>query len=196
MKFNLKQSIDHVCKSIKNTPLRIYNGVRYQIFENFFSKDYLKMLQDVNHSVVRLEGLETQNEHGRQHRRRVSYAEPVSKNLQVFFHSSKILNALQDKFNCDSLKPKTADMWFDYKDYKITPHIDSAFQMQLQIYLNDESHPSTAFFDDKDGEKIYDIVPYKSNAGYCLYNQGPSWHGMTDKVVDGVRKSVFARFVE
>ena len=195
MKFNFKESIDHVCKSIKNTPLRIYNGVHYQIFENFFSKDYLQMLQDVNDSVVKLEGLELQNKYSQQHRRRVSYAEPVSKNLQVFFHSSKILNALQDKFNCDSLKPKTADMWFDYKDYKIPIHIDSAFQMQLQIYLNDESQPSTAFFDDKDG-KIYDIVPYKSNAGYCLYNKGPSWHGMTGKVVDGVRKSVFARFIE
>ena len=181
--------------NFKDTPLRTYNGVRYQIFENFFSKDYLQMLQDVNDSVVKLEGLELQNKYSQQHRRRVSYAEPVSKNLQVFFHSSKILNALQDKFNCDSLKPKTADMWFDYKDYKIPIHIDSAFQMQLQIYLNDESQPSTALFDDKDG-KIYDIVPYKSNAGYCLYNKGPSWHGMTDKVVDGVRKSVFARFVE
>ena len=137
MKFNFKESIDHVCKSIKNTPLRIYNGVHYQIFENFFSKDYLQMLQDVNDSVVKLEGLELQNKYSQQHRRRVSYAEPVSKN-----------------------------------------------------------QPSTAFFDDKDSEKIYDIVPYKSNAGYCLYNKGPSWHGMTGKVVDGVRKSVFARFIE
>lgn len=189
---DLKDSINFAVESINRTPVREHNGVRYQIFENFFDISFLKKLEQIEDTDVKLELLEMQE---KQNRRLVSYAEPVSKNLQVFFHSSKIINALKKKFNCVSLVPKTTDMWFDYKDYQIKPHIDEGYQLQLQIYLNNEKQPPTAFYEKLNGiYNVFDSAEYKSNYGYCLYNSGPSWHGMTDKVISGKRKSVFARF--
>jgi hypothetical protein len=202
MTFNLKNSIEHVCKSIKNTPLREHNGVRYQVYENFFDKIFLQKLQETKSNKVKLERLRWQEQ---ENRRLVNYGEPISKILQVLFHSSKILSALKTKYNLNSLRPNTTDMWFDYNDYNITPHIDGDYQMQLQIYLNDEKQPPTAFFEkDPNGKftsdvthhkfKKFDSAEYKSNYGYCLLNEGPSWHGMTGPMESGERQSIFARF--
>ena len=86
-------------------------------------------------------------------------------------------------------------IWFDYEGYQIVPHIDEGYQIQLQIYLNNESHPPTAFFEKTEtGFAVFDQAEYRSNYGYCLFNSGPSWHGMTGPVVSGKRKSIFARF--
>jgi hypothetical protein len=128
-------------------------------------------------------------------RRLVNYQEDASKSLQLFFHSGKIIQSLKKQFSCNSLWPKTTDMWFDYKDYQIMPHIDEGYQIQLQIYLNNESQPPTAFFEQTEtGFAVFDQAEYRSNYGYCLFNSGPSWHGMTGPVISGKRKSIFARF--
>lgn len=189
---NLKESIRFAVESINKTPIREHNGVRYQIFENFFDDSFLKKLEQIEDTDVKLELLEMQE---KQNRRLVSYSETISKHLQIFFHSAKIINALKEKFYCTALVPKTTDMWFDYKEYQIMPHIDEGYQLQLQIYLNNETQPPTAFYEKHNGIfKVFDSAEYKSNYGYCLYNSGPSWHGMTDKVISGKRKSIFARF--
>ena len=184
--------MEYVENKIKTTPVREHNGVRYQIYENFFDEYFLSKLEDVNSSEVKLSLLQWQED---QNRRRVDYNEPSSKMLQVFFHSSKIINALKEQFNCKSLKPKTTDMWFDTEGYQILPHIDGDYQMQLQIYLNNEDQPATVFWD-KNGEEysMFDSAKYKSNFGYCLFNKGPSYHGMSGPVASGERKSIFARF--
>tara|TARA_B100000900_G_scaffold233233_1_gene198005 strand:+ start:1811 stop:2395 length:585 start_codon:yes stop_codon:yes gene_type:complete len=189
---NFKQSVDFVEQTIRNTPVREHKGVRYQIYENFFDPLFLKDLQEVKSNEVKLSLLQWQED---QNRRRVDYNEPSSKMLQIFFHSSKIINALKEQFHCESLRPKTTDMWFDTQGYQIVPHIDGDYQMQLQIYLNDEDQPPTVLWE-KDGEDyvMYDSAKYKSNFGYCLFNAGPSYHGMSGPVVSGERKSIFARF--
>lgn len=189
---NLKKSIEYVENKINTTPVREHNGVRYQIYENFFDEHFLNKLEDVKSSEVKLSLLQWQED---QNRRRVDYDEPSSKMLQIFFHSSKIINALKQQFNCKSLRPKTTDMWFDTAGYQIFPHIDGDYQMQLQIYLNNEDQPATVFWD-KNGEEynMFDSAEYKSNFGYCLFNDGPSYHGMPKPVTGGERKSIFARF--
>ena len=189
---NLKKSIEYVENKIHTTPVREHNGVRYQIYENFFDEYFLNKLEDVKSSEVKLSLLQWQED---QNRRRVDYDEPSSKMLQIFFHSSKIINALKQQFNCKSLRPKTTDMWFDTAGYQIFPHIDGDYQMQLQIYLNNEDQPATVFWD-KNGEEynMFDSAEYKSNFGYCLFNDGPSYHGMPKAVTGGERKSIFARF--
>ena len=189
---NLKNSIQYVENKITTTPVREHNGVRYQIYENFFDEYFLGKLEDVKSEEVKLSLLQWQED---QNRRRVDYDEPCSKMLQLFFHSSKIINALKQQFNCESLRPKTTDMWFDTAGYQILPHIDGDYQMQLQIYLNNENQPATVFWD-KNGEEfnMFDSAEYKSNFGYCLFNDGPSYHGMSRPVTGGERKSIFARF--
>lgn len=189
---DLKKSIEFVARSITDTPLREHNGVKYQIFENFFDQNFLRKLQKADDATTELSLLEMQET---QARRRVHYSEPVSQILQVFFHSSQIIKALKNKFRCVELRPNTTDMWFDYKDYMIDPHIDEGYQLQLQIYLNDENQPPTAFYEQREDDFVmFDSAKYKSNYGYCLCNSGPAWHGMRSKVTGGKRKSIFSRF--
>ena len=189
---NLKNSLEYTANVIANTPVKEHNGVRYQIFKDFFDENALSYLEKVDDEKVKLERLPQQM---KENRRLVNYQEDASKSLQLFFHSGKIIESLKKQFSCNSLWPKTTDMWFDYEGYQIVPHIDEGYQIQLQIYLNNESHPPTAFFEQTEsGFAVFDQAEYRSNYGYCLFNSGPSWHGMTGPVISGKRKSIFARF--
>ena len=152
----------------------------------------LRLLEGVQSDNVKLSKLAWQED---QNRRRVDYDESVSQTLQVFFHSSNIINALKQKFNLKDLRPNTTDIWFDWEGYQITPHLDGDYQISLQIYLNNQQQPPTVFMD-KVGEqyKVFDSATYRSNCGYALLTEGPAYHAMEGPVESGERKSVFARF--
>lgn len=192
IKESIKANMDFVAESIRNTPLREHNGVYYQVYEDFFDSTFLRLLEGVQSDNVKLSKLAWQED---QNRRRVDYDESVSQTLQVFFHSSNIINALKQKFNLKDLRPNTTDIWFDWEGYQITPHLDGDYQISLQIYLNNQQQPPTVFMD-KIGEqyKVFDSATYRSNCGYALLTEGPAYHAMEGPVESGERKSVFARF--
>lgn len=188
-------SVDFVVKSIQKTPLVNLDGLLYQKYDIFFDQQFLDKL-DLDDQHIKCEGLEQHDTSIRIFRKRVSYAEKISKELNIFFRNKKIINALREKFS-HTLAPEQADIWFDYPGYTLNPHIDdSRIKLSLQIYTDDAAQPGTALYDnfiEQNGNKLVNFA-YKKNSGYALLNNSKSFHATEYAVRDGVRKSIFMRY--
>lgn len=184
-------SINFLVESIKKSPLIIKNGCYYQKISNFFPNHLLTELVKID-DTYKLEKLETQ---ANKNRFRLSYEEPIVKMLNLIFHSRKITNALEEKFDV-KLKPSTTDVWLDSVNYSLKPHIDDPrITLSMQIYLGD-NNIGTALFDSLTSTEPYEVFEYKFNSGYVLLNNLKSFHGTTGKVTDKntLRKSVYVRY--
>ena len=184
-------SINFLVESIKKSPLIVKNGCYYQKISNFFPNHLLKELVKID-DTYKLEKLETQ-EHT--NRFRLSYEEPIIKMLNVIFHSRKITNALETKFDVE-LKPETTDVWLDALNYSLPPHLDDPrIKLSMQIYLGN-NNTGTALFESGTSTEPYEFFEYKLNSGYVLLNNSKSFHGTSGKVKDKnrLRKSVYVRY--
>ncbi len=183
--FNL--STQDVVLSIEKTPVIVKNKIVYQEYHNFFGKDILKELVNLeNLNLVKLEKQDFLP------RRRVDYNSNIMKKLKIFFMKSGITNALSKKFNVE-LHFSTVDIWIDEPGYVLIPHTDDlSIKLALQIYLGDDNNVGTSLFD-KDNN-ILKTFEYKLNSGYALLNNDASLHGTTDEVTKGLRKSMYVRY--
>lgn len=187
----INDSINFLVESIKKSPLIVKNGCYYQKISNFFPNQLLQELVKIN-DTYKLEKLETQEHTSRF---RLSYEEPIIKMLNLIFHSKKITNALEAKFDV-KLKPKTTDVWLDSVNFFLPPHVDDPrIKLSIQIYLGD-NNIGTALFDSYTSTQPYEVFEYKLNSGYVLLNNSKSFHGTSGKVTDKniLRKSVYVRY--
>jgi hypothetical protein len=183
-------SVDFVVKSIQKTPLVNLNGLIYQEYQDFFDDIWLERL-NFNFDSVKTNKLEKQE---KDNRFKVDYSEKISKELNIFFKKTKITKALEEKFNL-SLNPDTADIWFDFFGYQLTPHVDDTrIKLALQIYLGDQEQPGTTFYDSTENHNKIHKVLYKKNNGYSLLNNDKSWHSIDSSVISGFRKSIYIRY--
>lgn len=187
----INSSIKFVVQSIENSPLFEKNGCYYQKLNNFFPENLLDELVKID-DTYQLEKLETQIH---TNRFRLSYQESIIKKLNLIFHSRKITNALEQKFDV-KLKPESTDVWLDSADYFLPPHVDdSRIKLSMQIYLGD-NNIGTALFDSDTSSDPYEVFEYKFNSGYALLNNSKSFHGTAGTVTDKniLRKSVYVRY--
>jgi hypothetical protein len=184
-----------VVKSIKKSPLVNLDGLFYQKYDSFFNQQLLDML-DLDERNLKCESLQQHDIDTRINRKRVSYTEKISKELNIFFHNKKITNALEEVFS-ETLLPEQADIWFDHPGYSLNPHIDdNRIKLSLQIYIDNSEQPGTALYDnyiEQKGKKLVNF-DYKKNSGYALLNNSKSFHATEYAVRDGVRKSIFVRY--
>ena len=181
--FNL--STQEVVLSIENAPVVKLNGLVYQEYNNFFGKNILEELANLDN--LKFVKLEKQFDMPRQ---RVDYAEQLMKKLKIFFLQSTITNALQKKFNT-SLTLDSVDLWQDSAGYYLTPHTDDTrIKLALQIYLGD-NNVGTSLYDHK--ENIVKTFEFNFNWGYALLNNDVSMHGTASKVQE-TRNSIYVRY--
>lgn len=184
-------SINFLVESIEKSPLIEKNGCYYQKLNNFFPANLLDELVKID-DTYKLEKLETQTH---MNRFRLSYQEVIVKKLNLIFHSQKITNALEIKFNI-RLKPESTDIWLDSADYFLAPHIDDPrIKLSMQIYLGN-NNVGTALFNSDTSTDPYEVFEYKLNSGYILLNNSKSFHGTAGKVTNKntLRKSVYVRY--
>ena len=183
--FNL--STQEVVLSIENSPLIKLNEIYYQEYHNFFGKDVMKELVNLeNLNFVKLEKQFDRSRH------RVDYNDNIMKKLKIFFMHSAITNALSKKFNAD-LQFDTIDIWIDKPGYYLEPHTDdSRIKLAIQIYLGEDENVGTSLFDEEGN--VCKTFEYKLNSGYALFNNKFSHHGTTTKVESGTRKSMYVRY--
>jgi len=188
-------SVDFVVKSIKKSPLVNLDGLFYQKYDSFFNQQLMDML-DLDERNLKCESLQQHDTGTRINRKRVSYTEKISKELNIFFHNKKITNALEEVFS-EVLSPLKTDIWFDHPGYSLNPHIDdNRIKLSLQIYIDSSEQPGTALYDnyiEQKGKKLVNF-DYKKNSGYALLNNSKSFHATEYAVRDGVRKSIFVRY--
>ena len=188
-------SVDFVVKSILKSPLVNLDGLLYQKYDSFFGQEFLEKL-DLDEADIKCEALEQHDNNIRILRKKASYAERISKELNIFFQNKKIINALEEKFS-EELSPEQADIWFDYPGYTLNPHIDDQrIKLSLQIYIDDSIQPGTALYDnyiEQKGKRLVNF-DYKKNSGYALLNNSKSFHATEYAVREGVRKSIFVRY--
>jgi|DEB0MinimDraft_4_1074332.scaffolds.fasta_scaffold52786_2 hypothetical protein len=183
-------SIRFVAQSIEKSTVNEINSCYYQKYIDFFPSDLLKKLITIP-SNVKFEKLEHQENRSRL---RVSYSEMISKELNVIFRSSKITKMLEEKFN-QKLTPGTADIWYDYTDYSLSPHRDDPrVKLAIQIYLDSNDNPGTVLYDSVEKSNVIETFPYILNSGYSLLNSEKSFHGTEGKVKQKTRKSVYIRY--
>jgi len=186
---------DFVVKSIQKSPLVNLNGLLYQKYDNFFDQQWLDKLE-LDEKKLKLEMLQEHDVNTRIFRKRVSYTEKISKELNIFFRNKKIVNALKEIFSTE-LSPEQADIWFDYPGYSLNPHIDdNRIKISLQIYIDNSEQPGTMLYDnyiEQKGKKLVNF-DYKKNSGYALFNNSKSFHATEYPVLKGVRKSIFVRY--
>lgn len=183
-------NVDFLVQSIQNSMVNVKNGCFYQKFVQFFPADFLKKLVTIP-SDTKLTKLEHQ-EH--RPRLRVDYDEMISRELNLLFKSSKITEALSKKYNT-ILNPGTADIWFDYAGYNLSPHRDDPrVKLALQIYFGSGDNPGTVLYDGEQEPQVIESFKYGVNCGYSLLNNDKSWHGTNGSVTNNTRKSVYIRY--
>ena len=181
--FNL--STQEVVLSIENAPVVKLNGLVYQEYNNFFGKNILEELANLDN--LKFVKLEKQFDMPRQ---RVDYAEQLMKKMKIFFLQSTITNALQKKFHT-SLTLDSVDLWQDNAGYYLTPHTDDTrIKLALQIYLGNDNQGTTLY--DKAGKELY-TFPFQENFGYALLNNEHSYHGVKEITENG-RTSLYVRY--
>ena len=184
--FNL--STQEVVLSIENTPLVNLDGIIYQEYNNFFGKDMLEELLDINFANKNLVKLE---KHENFPRLMLEYQDITMKKLKVFFMDEKIKSALERKFDT-TLKFDSVDFWIDDKGYSLKPHTDDdRIKLAIQIYLGNDNIGTSLFGLENTSIKTFE---YKENSGYALFNNSVSRHGTQGRSEKGNRKSVYVRY--
>lgn len=186
----LDSSIKFVVQSIEKSPLIEKNNIFYQKFANFLDK---KLIDKINQQIDSLKKtrLEKQLELPRE---RAEYNQILLKELKILFSNSQIRKELEKKYTTE-LKVESVDIWFDYENYYLSPHIDDKrIKLSLQIYLGTDEQPGTILCKDNIDKNIVDVFSYKYNCGYSMLNNTSSYHALEYPVKQGVRKSLYVRF--
>lgn len=179
--FNL--STQDVVLSIEKSPLKVIRGIIYQEYPNFFGKKFTLPALD-GREFTKLEF------QGHKPRKRLDYNNKLMKRLTIMFMNTKVIGALENKFNTE-LAFDSADIWIDDRGFKLGPHIDDdRIKLALQIYLSDDNEGTSLY--DSDGNMLY-TFPFKFGSGYALYNGVYSHHGVEEIDNDG-RTSLYVRY--
>jgi len=184
-------SINFVSQSIEKSPLINNKSIIYQKYQNFLDDTLINRIDSEIDSISRSK-LENQTTLPRE---RADYNQRLIKELKIIFSHSSVKQALGKKYN-RQLKVQSVDLWFDSPGYFLKPHVDNqSIALSLQIYLSKEQHPGTTLYQSENHTEYFDIFPYEFNCGYSMLNTNTSYHGLEYEVKQGIRKSLYIRFV-